>query len=153
MSTNKHENLNFDARYLLTATQGNGMAAAMENQPTQHALLHCPAPAKRALQWAIMLFPFWGLTWLAAWLAIQRVTMAGPVIPILVARTLTGSLFALLPIKFGVQGLRELKRHSGYTTGLLRSTLGIAIGAAFLVVEFLTILLTLSLMIQRNAAM
>ena len=59
--------------------------------------------------------------------------------------------FAALPIWFGVQGIRALKSHAGYSTGLLRSVVGISIGASFIIVEVVTLFMVIAFMMQRNA--
>lgn len=124
-----------------------------EQKEHSAALLRCPVAAKRSLQWAIFLFPIWGFTWLAARLAIGEWTVYAPaMIPLLFARTFVCLLFAVLTIWFGIQGIRALRSHAGYSTGLLRSVLGIAIGAAFTIVEIVTLFMIIALMIQRNAA-
>ncbi|GAK54755.1 hypothetical protein U14_06043 [Candidatus Moduliflexus flocculans] len=117
------------------------------------AILRCPIAAKRSLQWAIFLFPIWGSTWLVALLAVRHWTVYAPaIVPLLFARALFGLLIAALPIWFGIQGIRALKTHAGYSTGLLRSVLGISIGAAFVIVEIVTLFMVIAFMIQRNAA-
>lgn len=117
------------------------------------AILRCPTAAKRSLQWAIFLFPIWGITWIIAMFAIRQWTMYAPaIIPILFARALLCLLIAAFPIWLGVQGIRALKRHAGYTSGLLRSVLGIAIGGGFAIVEIVTLFMVIVFMIQRNAA-
>ncbi len=124
-----------------------------ETERQNTMILRCPTAAKRSLQWAIFLFPIWGSTWIAALLAIRQWTVYAPaIIPLLFARALICLLIAALPIWFGIQGIRVLKTHAGYTTGLLRSVLGISIGAAFAIVEIVTLFMVLALMIQRNAA-
>jgi len=116
-------------------------------------MLRCPIAAKRSLQWALFLFPIWGSTWLVALFVIRQWTVYAPaLVPLLFARTLLCLLIAAIPIWFGVQGIRVLKSHAGYTTGLLRSVLGIAIGAGFAIVEIITLFMVIALMIQRNAA-
>lgn len=114
--------------------------------------LRCPIAAKRSLQWAIFLFPIWGSTWIVTLLAIRQWTVYAPaVIPLLFARTLVCLFIAAMPIWFGIQGIRVLKTHAGYSTGLLRSVLGISIGASFAIVEIVTLFMVIAFMIQRNA--
>ena len=120
----------------------------------QHSapMLRCPVAAKRSMQWAILLFPIWGSTWLASLVAIRQWTVYAPaIVPLLFARALLCLLIAALPIWFGVQGIRALKRHAGYSTGLLRSVIGMSIGASFVIVEVVTLFMVIAFMMQRSA--
>ena len=126
----------------------------MTEHESQHSMiLRCPAAAKRSLQWAVFLFPIWGSSWLVSLLAVRQWTVYAPaIVPILFACTLLCLLIAAIPIRFGIPGIRVLKNHAGYSTGLLRSMLGISIGVAFAIVEIVTLFMVIAFMIQRNAA-
>ncbi len=123
-----------------------------EQKQDSAPILRCPIAAKRSMQWAIFLFPIWGSTWLAALFAIRQWTVYAPaIVPLLFARALLCLLIAALPIWFGVRGIHALKSHAGYSTGLLRSVVGISIGASFVIVEVVTLFMVIAFMMQRNA--
>lgn len=113
-------------------------------------VLKCPKQAERSLQLAVYLFPVWGLCWVVAWFSVERLTINGPIIQVLFARNVIGFMLASLPIILGIQGLIELKRHPGYSTGYLRALLGISVGAGFFIVEVISLFLTVALMIQKG---
>lgn len=116
----------------------------------QEPYFRYPEESGRSLQWALFLFPIWGLSWLLFWLVFRHYHLDGPMIPLLFGRNILCFVLAALPVFSGVRGLKKLKRHSGYSVGYLRAIIGIALGVSFLIVETITLFLSISLVLQRN---
>ncbi len=106
--------------------------------------------AERSLQFAMLLLLVWGGSWLITWFAIERLTVNGPIIPVLFARNAICFGLGVKTIALGAQALRYLKKHLGYSTGYLRAMIGITVGLAFVIVEMVTFSLTVLLMIEKG---
>ncbi len=122
----------------------------MMSESTKLPLLRSPKTARRSLQFAVFLFPAWGISWFISWAVIQQITINGPIISVLFAKNILGFGLAVIPIILGIQGISELKKYPGYSTGYLRAALGISIGAGFFIVEIVTFFLIIALMIQKE---
>jgi hypothetical protein len=79
-----------------------------------------------------------------------KLTIVGPIIPVLFARNAICFVLGLITFVLGVQGLIDLKKHPGYSIGYLRALLGISLGLAFVIVEIVTFSLIVLLMIQKG---
>ncbi len=108
---------------------------------------------ERASRFALYLFPLWGASWVLTWLAIQKLTVNGPIIPVLLARNILCFGLGMAAIVFGIQGIVDLNDHPGFSAGYLRAMAGITLGIIFVIVEIVTFVLIVLLIIQKGSVL
>lgn len=118
-----------------------------------HSVIKTSKKVERASRFALYLFPIWGLSWLLTWLAIKKLTVNGPIIPVLLARNVFCFGLGVTAIILGVQGMIDLKKHPGYSTGYLKAMMGITLGVVFIIVEIVTFSLIVLLIIQKGSVL